>query len=93
MKLYTEEQVKDVFIRGVLKGMSGSTLSTYELFEMYISELTPIELPSDDEIKSYSNRYSTIHEDVSDKLGKYLVSAIHIDGANWMREQILNQNK
>ena len=93
MKLYTEEQVKDAFIRGVLKGMSGSTLSTYELFEMYISELTPIELPSDDEIKSYSNRYSTIHEDVSDKLGKYLVSAIHIDGANWMREQILNQNK
>ena len=93
MKLYTEEQVKDAFIRGVLKGMSGSTLSTYELFEMYISELTPIELPSDDEIKSYSNRYSTIHEDVYDKLGKYLVSAIHIDGANWMREQILNQNK
>ena len=93
MKLYTEEQVKDAFIRGVLKGMSGSTLSTYELFEMYISELTPIELPSDDEIKSYSNRYSTIHEDVSDKLGQYLVSAIHIDGAKWLKEHILNQNK
>ena len=123
MKLYTEEQIKDAFIRGVLKGMAGSTLSTYELFEMYISELTPIELPSnpgkdtadyidrhivqamvevakeiielpsDEEIKSYSDRYSTIHEDVSDKLGKYLVSAIHIDGAKWMKEQILNQNK
>ena len=88
MKLYTEEQVKDAFIRGVLKGMSGSTLSTYELFEMYISELTPIELPSDEEIKSYSDRYSTMHEDVSDKLGKYLVSAIHIDGANFMKEQL-----
>ena len=29
-----------------------------------------------------------MHEDVSDKLGKYLVSAIHIDGANWMKEQL-----
>jgi hypothetical protein len=93
MKLYTEEQIKDAFIRGVLKGMAGSTLSTYELFEMYISELTPIELPSDEEIKSYSDRYSTIHEDVSDKLGKYLVSAIHIDGAKWLKEHIFNQNK
>jgi hypothetical protein len=93
MKLYTEEQIKDAFIRGVLKGMAGSTLSTYELFEMYISELTPIELPSDEEIKSYSDRYSTIHEDVSDKLGKYLVYAIHTDGALWMKDQILNQNK
>ena len=55
MKLYTEEQVKDAFIRGVLKGMSGSTLSTYELFEMYISELTPIELPSDRDIEIAAN--------------------------------------
>jgi hypothetical protein len=29
-----------------------------------------------------------MHEDVSDKLGKYLVSAIHIDGVNWMKEQL-----
>jgi hypothetical protein len=79
MKLYTEEQV-----RKLLDKMD----VIYSL-----EELTPIELPSDEEIKSYSNRYSTIHEDVSDKLGKYLVSAIHIDGANWMKEQILNQNK
>ena len=51
MKLYTEEQVKDAFIKGILKGMAGSTLSTYELFEMYINDLTPIELPSDEEIE------------------------------------------
>jgi len=58
-----------------------------------IKSLTSIKLPSDEEIKSYSDKYSTIHEDVSDKLGKYLVSAIHIDGAKWMKEKILNQNK
>jgi hypothetical protein len=83
MKLYTEEQVRET-----LKLM-GLDLMVNE----FLKKAEPIELPSNDEIKSYSNRYSTIHEDVSDKLGKYLVSAIHIDGANWMREQILNQNK
>jgi len=62
-------------------------------FEEDIKQVTSIELPSDEDIKSYSDRYSTIHEDVSDKLGKYLVSAIHIDGAKWIKEQIINQNK
>ena len=85
MKLYTEEQVKEA--------MFLYKAPIRPLVQRVLEQLTPIELPSDDEIKSYSNRYSTIHEDVSDKLGKYLVSAIHIDGANWMREQILNQNK
>ena len=85
MKLYTEEQVKKIIQKTIM-----DKPETYdEVLECY----TPIELLSDEEIKEYSNRYSTMHEDVSDKLGKYLVSAIHIDGANWMREQILNQNK
>ena len=84
MKLYTEEQVKLMIEKSRYTGLTA---------EFLIIATPPIELPSDDEIKSYSNRYSTIHEDVSDKLGKYLVSAIHIDGANWMKEQILNQNK
>ena len=75
MKLYTEEQVKDAFIKGILKGMAGSTLSTYELFEMYINDLTPIELPSDEEIE------------------KELLFGDMINGAIWMKKQILNQNK
>ena len=74
MKLYTEEQVKDAFIKGILKGMAGSTLSTYELFEMYINDLTPIELPSDEEIE------------------KELLFGDMINGAIWMKKQILNQN-
>ena len=89
MKLYTEEQVKDAFIRGVLKGMSGSTLSTYELFEMYISELTPIELPSDEDVKQHlTNKHSkalnppSVYYRIGFKAG-----------IKWMKEQILNQNK
>ena len=81
MKLYTEEQIKDAFIRGVLKGMAGSTLSTYELFEMYISELTPIELPSDKEIEEYGNH---------PRNNEWAQFGIMV-GAKWMREQILGK--
>ena len=98
MKLYTEEQVRkvlwefgDLLFNNCQHGIKEDDIKIYS--DWAIEDEATIELPSDDEIKSYSNRYSTIHEDVSDKLGKYLVSAIHIDGANWMREQILNQNK
>ena len=87
MKLYTEEDLLKAIQLG--RNYGGWVTTEPEI----LKQLTPIELPSDEEIKEYSNRYSTMHEDVSDKLGKYLVSAIHIDGANWMREQILNQNK
>jgi hypothetical protein len=83
MKLYTEEQIKDAFIKGVLKGMAGSTLSTYELFEMYIIELIPIELPSDEDI---STQASNRHYGTNFK-------HIYASGAKWMKEQILNQNK
>ena len=88
MKLYTEEEL--------LKAMSYSRSydANWVMTENEILKLiTPIELPSDEEIKGYSDRYSTMHEDVSDKLGKYLVSAIHIDGARWMKEQILKNKK
>ena len=83
MKLYTEEQIKDAFIKGVLKGMAGSTLSTYELFEMYIIELIPIELPSDEDI---STQASNRHYGTNFK-------HIYASGAKWMKEQILNQSK
>jgi len=89
-KLYTDEQMAKVWMAGQKYWeTSGASITFEELLE----HEKPIELPSDEEIKSYSDRYSIIHEDVSDKLGKYLVYAIHIDGAKWMKEQILNQNK
>ena len=93
MKLYTEEQLLNTVnaIQSYVEkfGIDGAQPT----IKNHLKMLAPIELPSDEEIKSYSDRYSTIHEDVSDKLGKYLVSAIHIDGAKWMKEHILNQNK
>jgi hypothetical protein len=91
MKLYTEEQIKSIYRVGIIDGKCGADINNIDY--LIFDGLTPIELPSDEEIKSYSDKYSTIHEDVSDKLGKYLVSDIHIDGAKWMKEQILNQNK
>jgi len=81
MKLYTEEQIKDAFIRGVLKGMAGSTLSTYELFEMYISELTPIELPSRN-IADEASLSNSVESNID-----------FINGFIWTIRQILNQNK
>ena len=87
MKLYTEKELLKAIQLG--RNYGGWVTTEPEI----LKQLTPIELPSDEEIEAYSDRYSTMHEDVSDKLGKYLVSAICIDGAKWMKEQILNQNK
>ena len=93
MKLYTEEQViKAIGKARVIVEFLNNSNYRYRVDDIFDS-LTPIELPSDDEIKSHSDRYSTMHEDVSDKLGKYLVYTIHTDGDKWMKEQILNQNK
>jgi len=83
MKLYTEEQVRDAL----------DNEDFAYIANIVIAQMKPIELPGDEEIKSYSDRYSIMHEDVSDKLGQYLVSAIHIDGAKWLKEHIFNQNK
>lgn len=85
MKLYTEEELLKAIQLG--RNYGGWVTTEPEI----LKQLTPIEIPSDEDIKSYSDRYSTMHEDVSDKLGKYLVSAIHIDGARWMKEQILGK--
>ena len=89
MKLYTEYHLKEMYFKGLDNCKNHIQGGCHNA----IDSLTPIELPSDEDIKSYSDKYSTMHEDVSDKLGKYLVYAIHTDGAKWIKEQILNQNK
>lgn len=78
VKLYTEEQVYDAI----------SKAFRYKSNIEILNSLTPIELPTEDEIKEYSLHYSEMQEDVSDKLGKYLVKAVHIDGANWVINKI-----
>jgi len=72
MKLYTEEQLKEAFNCGSLYlGREGDT-NFYHL----IDKLTPIELPSDEEIE---NGYEP----------KTMYDLGYLDGAKWMRDKIL----
>ena len=86
MKLYTEEQVKD--LNYWKNNAEEDYLTTPISVLKYISELeklTPIELPSDEEIEECSEKgYVKID-------GNRILN--WINGAKWMKEQILNQNK
>lgn len=73
MKLYSQEQVKEAMIK--------YASPIRPLAEQVINSLTPIELPSDEEIKEY----------FSWGYGGDSGSAIY--GAKWMKDKILNQNK
>lgn len=85
MKLYTEEQVKDMLNRVMML--------EHHIVEFLNKYYTPIVLPTEEEIKEYSLHYSEMQEDVSDKLGKYLVKAVHMDGAQWIINKIQGGNK
>ena len=80
MKLYTEEQVRRIakLYRHELK------IPTYfdpvYLLEAAINTEKPIELPSDEEIEKEFDTHNEWY---------YIFS----EGAKWMKEQILNQNK
>ena len=65
MKLYTEEELRK---------------HLYNHDERFFEELTPIELPSDEEIHKQATNFSNFYYDFR-------------VGAEWMKEQILNQNK
>ena len=83
MKLYTEEQVKEILDRTY-----DIELGTYEQMKEYVLRgLTPIELPSNEEIENnaYTDRRVgdfEYHEQIGFERG-----------ALWLKEQILNQNK
>lgn len=75
MKLYTEEEIRKFFTEKYDEG-----LSINELIEI----LTPIELPSDEEIKDASL------EDNNDDLSP---AEEFQQGAKWMRDKIQGGNK
>lgn len=78
-KLYTEEQV-----RKAIKA-DNWTHSENEI----LKKLTPIELPSDEEIEDKSIEKCFIESPyIQDVCEHYFET-----GAKWMKEQILNQNK
>lgn len=77
MKLYTEEQVKNF--------LKERTFIREETIDAMCELLTPIELPSDEEIVESSEKgYVKID-------GNRILN--WINGAKWMKEKILNQNK
>ena len=80
MKLYTEEQVKEVYLEGWNDGQNDNI----GYIDRVIESLTPIELPSDEEIEKKVDSAWIIDE---------LYRKVFISGAKWVREQILNQNK
>jgi hypothetical protein len=77
----------------------------FEIIENKYARLTPYisdnfqigpdgAFESDDEIKDQGDKYAEMMEDVSDRLGKHLVSAIFQDGANWQSSRrTFNSNK
>lgn len=73
MKLYTEEQV-NVAMRLMVEDRT--------TFKQVLEQLTPIELPSDEDMANASNHC----KDGQVKVG-------FLRGVLWMKEQILNQNK
>jgi hypothetical protein len=80
MKLYTEKQMRQCY-EGVLQNV-GTSIKQSDLpkVDEYINSLTPIELPSDDEINEAGKGHCT-----------FLPSFVY--GAQWMRDKIQGGNK
>lgn len=74
-KLYTEEQV----IRAIELSDNRST-------DEVLAGLTPIELPSDEEIESATND-AMFQSDLDEVIIGFR------NGAKWLRDKLLNQNK
>ena len=78
MKLYTEEQVRKLYQIAYTSGYG----KYFTNFEEDVKKLTPIELPSDEEIEEEINTSISLFHIIGFKMG-----------AKWMKEQILNQNE
>ena len=84
MNLYTEQQVIQL-----LYWISPTYIGREEVEERIKKELTPIELPSDDEVGKIVLGNSPIMEHRDS--GYFAAGAMKYN--KWMKEQILNQNK
>lgn len=83
MKLYTEEQVRKAMEYYIYTSADFDEL--FDVESAIISRLTPIELPSDEEIEK-----AMIDQDIVRQQG---YCHCFLEGGKWMKEQILNQNK
>ena len=83
MKLYTEEQV-----RQMLEVCRDSDLYEHILtFEDILKTETPIELPSDEEIEKES-KYKSRYILPPPLLPNPVLNIVYIEGAKWMRDKI-----
>jgi hypothetical protein len=85
MKLYTEEQVKEIYFKGVHNGR----LHIEGKCSDEIESLTPIQLPSDDEIWDRADEiWGRAESEQSDV--RHLA---FMQSAKWMRDKIQGGNK
>ena len=82
IKLYTEEQVITFAIKVLSDYEINGTFYNREKLKETL-DVTPIELPSDEEIKKNADKYTI------DNNTYYSF----INGAKWMKDKILKQNK
>ena len=88
MKLYTEEQVRAILDLAKLSVYGTKVYSKDELLE----KLTPIQLPSDEEMEQEAQKRHPYEK----HMGATWENGLHegfIMGAEWIKEQLNNQNK
>lgn len=79
MKLYTEEQVREILKKAFWQDFNDGNTE-----ENLINELAPIELPTDEEI---DNEFAPANEIIDE------VTYMFIEGVKWMRDKIQGGNK
>ena len=84
MKLYTEEQVNKIVLKSRETGLTA---------DFFMLTITPIELPSDEEIGVIALNIANTLKDGLDSREEAFYLAGFQTCAKWMKEQILNQNK
>ena len=87
MKLYTEEQVRKAYKDGNLDGFSNVSA-----LDMCIDSLTPIELPSDEEMGVIALNIASTLEDKLDSRQEAFYLGGFLTCNQWLKEQILKQN-
>ena len=88
MKLYTEEQVRKAMLHSYLSGVERPA-DYLPIEESILRELTPIELPSDEEIDKKADEYVENKWEYAQDECKEAFT----DCAKWLRDKILTQNK
>jgi hypothetical protein len=106
MKLYTEEEILNAYYNGwhyrSVSFVNGEVGKFQFYRDVFINSLTPIELPSDEEIKQQSHIQYPVNLQPNGRtmaFGKYDIDINYsernafIECAKWMRDKIQGGNK